>query len=122
MVAISGCSIGENDEQAIKSSSDEYMENFMLLMDKKKIPYRYSDGYVWYKYKVKREVEKVEKMLSSTMSSQYKDEEVREYFRSLLDKEGVDYIPLSKDGGSWTMWWPRNEEQDREIELNVQIE
>lgn len=115
---LTGCSI-ESGEQGIKSTDKEYMENLMRLMDKRNINYKYSDGYIRFDSSVKPEIEKIEELLSSTQSVQYKNEEVRKYFRKILDKEKIEYIPLSKEGGTWTMWWPENEKQENQILLNV---
>jgi hypothetical protein len=49
----------------------------------------------------------------------FEDEKVRKYFRSLLDKEAIEYLALKKEGGSWTMWWPKNDQQQQAIELKT---
>ncbi|MDH5192041.1 MAG: hypothetical protein OEW89_12430 [Gammaproteobacteria bacterium] len=111
--------MSKNDEQGFKSSDPEYMNNFTKLLEKKSIPYRYSGEYVMYKYSDKDQVEEIINMLSSTISIQHVVEEVRKYFRSLLDEENIEYIAQDKDDGSWTMWWPHSKEQEEIITLKV---
>jgi len=107
------------DEQAFKSSDPEFMQNFMALLDNRNISYRYGDGYIRYKNDVKSQVKEVENLLSHTKSTQFKNKKVREYFRSLLDEEGIEYLALNKDGDSWTMWWANDDEKEQEIQLKV---
>jgi hypothetical protein len=114
-----GCDFKVGNERAFKSSNPEYMENFMALLDKRGISYQYTDGYFRYTTDVESQVEEVKKRLSSTKSVKYEDEAVRKYFRSLLDKEGIEYLPLKKEGGSWTMWWPESEGQEQAIQLKA---
>jgi len=95
------------------------MENFMALLNKRNIPYQYSEGYIRYKKNVRPQVEEIEGLLSHTQSIQFKNEKVRKYFRDLLDEEGVEYLALEKENGSWTMWWPHSDEQERALSLKT---
>lgn len=116
---LASCDFKFGDEQAFKSTDEEYMKNFMALLEKRNIPYVYTDGYIRYKNEVKSHVEEIDELLSHTQSVQFKNVKVREYFRSLLDKEGIEYLALSKEGGSWTMWWPKSEAQGQAVELKA---
>ena len=119
LTQIQGCDFQAGNERGFTSTNKEYMENFMALLDKRSIPYYYQDGYLRYSTDVESEIEIVKNMLSSTKSTKFEDGEVRKYFRSLLEKEGIEYLPLTKEGGVWTMWWPSSEEQAQSIEVKV---
>ena len=116
---LASCDFKGGDEQGFTSTNQEYMNNFMALLEKRNIPYAYTGGYIMYKKDVKLHVEEINELLAHTQSVQYKNVKVREYFRALLDKEGIEYLALSKEGGSWTMWWPKSEAQGNAIELKT---
>ena len=119
LIIIQGCEFQAGNERGFTSSNQEYMENFMALLEKRNISYQYQGGYLRYSTDVEPEIEKVKKLLSSTKSIKLEENAARNYFHSLLEKEGIEYLPLKKEGGVWTMWWPNNKEQEKAIELKV---
>ncbi len=116
---IIGCNISVSDERGFKTSNTEYMNNLMLLLDKRGIQYQYSGGYIRYKKKDEAEFKDAQERLYSVKGAKFEEEEVRNYYRNLLDEESIDYIIPQKDNGTWTLWWPDSENQQREIELKT---
>jgi len=91
----------------------------MKLLDQRGVPYEYTEGMIRYKSSVKEEFEKAERAFDSITSVQFVDSEVRRYFHNLLDTEGIEYLELDRDGGTWTVWWPESE--DRKIKILHQV-
>lgn len=116
---VQGCDFQAGNERGYKSSDQEYMANFIALLEKRSISYRYQDGYLRYSNEVESEVEKVKSQLSSAKSIKFEDKSIRSYFHTLLEKEGIEYLPLKKEAGAWTMWWPNSKDQAQAIELKV---
>lgn len=118
-ITLVSCGFTISDERSFKNSDQEHMDRLMKLLDQRGVPYDYSDGMIRYKSSVKEEFEKAERAFDSTTSVQFVDSEVRRYFHNLLDTEGIEYLELDRDGGTWTVWWPESE--DRKIKILHQV-
>jgi len=118
-ILLVSCGFSIDDERTFKSSDQEHMERLMKLLDQRRVPYEYTDGMIRYKSSVKEEFEKAESAFDSTTAVQFIDFEVNSYFHNILDTEGIEYLELDRDGGTWTVWWPESE--DRKIKILHQI-
>jgi len=56
---------------------------------------------------------------SNKASVQYDEPEAGQYFKSILDKNDIQYIEEIKDGNFWITWYPDNENQKKEIQIQV---
>jgi len=115
------CGFSIDDERAYQSSDQEHMERLMKLLSQRGIPFEFIDGMIRYKRSVKAEFDEAQRAFDSTTSVQYVDPEVREYFHTILNTEGIEYIEPDRDSGSWTMWWPGSEDRKMNI-LNQVVE
>ena len=118
-ILLLSCGFSIGDERIFKSSDQEHMERLMKLLDQRGVPYEYTDGMIRYKSSVKEEFEKAERAFDSTTPVQFVDSEVRRYFHNILDTEGIEYLELDRDGGTWTVWWPESEDRKIKILQNV---
>lgn len=118
-ISVSSCYLDGNDEQGLKYSNPDDMENLMLIMEEMKIPYRFSEGTIWYQYKFIGEVQKTEKMLSSASYTRYENPKFQEYFKSVLEEENIEYFSVKKDSVDSVMWWPTSEEVSIEVNQKV---
>ena len=118
-ILLLSCGFSIGDERTFKSSDQEHMERLMKLLDQRGVPYEYTDGMIRYKSSVKEEFEKAERAFDSTTPVQFVDSEVRRYFHNILDTEGIEYLELDRNGGTWTVWWPESE--DRKIKILHQV-
>ncbi len=109
------------DERAYQSSDQEHMALLMKLLNQRGIPFESIDGMIRYKRSVKPEFDKAQRAFDSVTSAQFVDPDVREYFHTILNTEGIEYIEPDRDGGSWTMWWPGSEDSKMNI-LNQVVE
>jgi len=114
-----GCNFSVSDEVGYKSSNTDHMIDLMALLDKRGIQYKYSNGWIRYKKINETEFKNAQDSLSSVKGVQFKEVKVRDYFRNLLDDESIEYIIPQKDNNTWTLWWPKSEEQQREFELKT---
>ena len=117
------------NEEGFKPSKN-FMKDFQSALVKNNIPFRIDDtGYIRYPEEYKEEVEKakneVYKELISEIGAMYKDKMVTDYFRTLLDKNGIsyrtDYLTDARMRGDWTYWRPESKDQEREIETKVNM-
>ena len=115
LIMLVSCGSSNGDGGTFESKDKEHMERLMKLLDQRRIPYEYTDGIIRYKSSVKEEFEKAERAFDSTTSVQFVDSEVRRYFHNILDTEGIEYLELDRDGGTWTAWWPESEERKLKI-------
>ena len=118
-ILLVSCGFSIDDERTFKSSDQEHMERLMKLLDQRRVPYEYTDGMIRYKSSVKEEFEKAESAFDSTTAVQFIDFEVNSYFHNILDTEGIEYLELNRDGGTWTVWWPDSE--DRKMKILHQV-
>jgi len=118
-ILLVSCGFSIDDERTFKSSDQEHMERLMKLLDQRRVPYEYTDGMIRYKSSVKEEFEKAESAFDSTTAIQFIDFEVNSYFHNILDTEGIEYLELDRDGGTWTVWWPESE--DRKMKILHQV-
>jgi len=118
-ILLVSCGFSIDDERTFKSSDQEHMERLMKLLDQRRVPYEYTDGMIRYKSSVKEEFEKAESAFDSTTAVQFIDFEVNSYFHNILDTEGIEYLELDRDGGTWTVWWPESE--DRKMKILHQV-
>ena len=118
-ILLVSCGFSISDERTFKTSDQEHMDRLMKLLDQRGVPYEYTEGMIRYKSSVKEEFEKAERAFDSITSVQFVDSEVRRYFHNLLDTEGIEYLELDRDGGTWTVWWPESE--DRKIKILHQV-
>ena len=121
ILVLSSCGFSMDDEQVYQSSDQEHMENITKLLSQRGIPFESKDGKIRYKRSVKAEFNKAQRAFSSATSVKFVDPDVREYFRNILNTEGIEYIEPDRDGGSWTMWWPESEDRKMNI-LNQVVE
>jgi len=56
---------------------------------------------------------------SRATSVKYEEAEAREYLKSLLDSQGIEYKEEKGVGGIWIKWYPESKEQEKEIEMKV---
>ena len=120
-ILLISCGFSISDERTFKSSDQEHMDRLMKLLDQRGVQYEYTDGMIRYKSSVKEEFEKAERAFDSTTSVQFVDSEVRRYFHNILDTEGIEYLELDRDGGTWTVWWAESEDHKMKI-LNQVVE
>ena len=118
-ILLVSCGFSIGGERIFKSPDQEHMERLMKLLDQRGVPYKYSDGMIRYKSSVKEEFEKAERAFDSITTVQFVDSEVRRYFHNILDTEGIEYLELDRDGGTWTVWWPESEDRKIKILQNV---
>lgn len=111
--------LSANDDLVYKNTDKEHLELLMKILDARNVPYKHSDGVIRYNRGVKDEIEKAGKALASAASVQYVDPDLREYFHALLFVEGIEFIGLDRDGGSWTLWWAGT--KDREMDILNQV-
>lgn len=114
-----GCDIRTSDERGYRSSDNQHMVNLTKLLDKRGVKYTFDGGEIRYDKSVEIEFNEAQKMVISGPSIKFERQEVREYFWALLDKEGVEFIPLDRDGGTWTKFWPDSEEQQMNLQLKT---
>lgn len=122
ILGLVSCGFSMDDEHTYKNPDQEHhIENLMKLLDQRDIPYKYTNGIIRYKRNVKEEFENAERAFDSATSVQFLKSEVREHFHNILSTEGLEYLELDRDFGSWTMWWPESEELKMTI-LNEVVE
>lgn len=115
------CGFSMNDERAYQSTDQEHMKHLTKLLNQRGIPFESIDGMIRYKRSEKVEFDKAQSAFDSVTSVQFVDPDVRAYFHTILNTEGIEYIEPDRDGGSWTMWWPESEDHKMNI-LNQVVE
>ena len=126
LIILISCGFSIGDERTFESEDKEHMVRLMKLLDRRRIPYEYTDGVIRYKSSVKDEIEKADKAFDSITPVQFVDPDIREYFHSILDTEYIEYLELDRDGGTWTAWWPESEERkvrilDQVVEYEISL-
>ena len=121
LLALVSCGFPMDDERAYQNSDQEHMALLMKLLNQRGIPFESIDGMIRYKRSVKAEFDKAQRAFDSVTSAQFVDPDVREYFHTILNTKGIEYIEPDRDGGSWTMWWPGSEDSKMNI-LNQVVE
>ena len=114
-ILLASCGFSNDEERTFKSSDQKHMERLMKLLDQRRVPYEYTDGIIRYKNSAKEEFERAESAFDSTTTVQFVDTDVNWYFHNILDTEGIEYLELDRDGGTWTVWWPESEDRKTKI-------
>lgn len=121
LLVLVSCGLSTSDDLTFKSTDQERLGLLLKILDDRNIPYEQSGGTVQYKREVKVEFEKAEKALASAASVQYVDPDLRNFFHALLLTEGIEFLELDREGGSWTLWWADSKDREMEI-LNRVVE
>ena len=105
------CGLFTDDEHTYQNSDQLHMEQLMVLLTRRDIPFESIDGLIRYDSNVKAEFEKVLRLFDSATTVQFIDTDVKNYFQLMLFNEGIEYIESDSDYGGWTLWWPGSEER-----------
>ena len=65
LIILISCGFSIGDERTFESEDKEHMVRLMKLLDRRRIPYEYTDGVIRYKSSVKDEIEKADKAFDS---------------------------------------------------------
>ena len=122
-IAITSCGFS-TDGGGFRTTEKDYTELLYLELDKNNIPYTVTqDGYILYDEPAKKGFLKaqafVEHYLYDGVSHKMKTLKEQDYFTSLLQSKNLEHYILNKDDGVWVKWFPENEEQERELMLQV---
>ena len=116
------CSVEYNN--GFNASDKEYMQKFLTHIKKSGIAFQEDqDGMLRYNAKDENTVSDIHKLIklkqSNKTSVQYDEPDAGQYFKSILDKNDIQYIEEIKDGSFWITWYPDNENQKKEIQIQV---
>ena len=116
------CSAEYNN--GFNASDKEYMQIFLTHIKKSGIAFQVDqDGMLRYNSKDENTVSDIHKLIklrqSKKTSVKYDDPVAGQYFKSILDKKDIQYIEQIKDGNIWITWYPDNENQKNEIQVQV---
>lgn|GEM_PF-5893278 len=100
------------------------MIGFKKALTDNNIPFTVDDeGYVRYSKDNKEAVEQIKRQVdqrrATEIGSKFNDALSTNYFRKLLDENGIRYRTESRDDGEWTYWNPASKEQQEELEMKV---
>ncbi len=115
---------GAEYNNGFNASDKEYMQKFLTHIKKSGIGFQEDqDGMLRYNSKDENTVSDIHKLIklkqSNKTSVQYDEPEAGRYFKSILDKNDIQYIEEIKDGNIWITWYPDNENQKKEIQMQV---
>jgi hypothetical protein len=119
-----GAACTAGGERALKDSRPELMRELKAALARSNIPFREdAEGFIRYSSKDEQSVSRIRETLQRELSAgvvwKLEDLESRDYLLALLGSKGIKYILESRKDGEWIRWYPRNEEQEREIGLKV---
>ena len=104
------------DEKHTYQNSDQlHMEQLMMLLTRKNIPFESIDGLIRYGSDVKVEFEKALKVFGSATTVEFIDNDIKNHFHMMLYNEGIEYIESDSEYGGWTLWWPGSDERKKDI-------
>lgn len=114
----SGCT--DSREVGFKSNRPDFMHEMKASLAKSGIPFREDkDGFIRYQRTYEEAVRQlsanVEKEISGGVAVRFKDGESRHYLKNLLSSQGMKY----REEGEWIHWYPKNEAQQKEVEMKV---
>jgi hypothetical protein len=113
-----GCTF--NGESGFRSSDPKLMQELQIALTEAQIAFRQDEeGFIRYQKKDAMAVAQILKELSSGIVVKYEDPESNQYLRKLLTSMGLTFRVEKRTDGEWTRWYPKNEEQRKEVHMKV---
>ena len=103
----------------MRSTDQNMIKNLSTLLNKKNIPHSLNGDYIGWTKEYAAQVEEARNMLSSYKGILWEENEVREYFKSLLTKDNKEFIESERDDGIWILWWPKDDAESEKYELET---
>lgn len=121
-ILFSGCN--SNDLKGIKDSRAGVMKELQAALIDNNIPFETDDkGYIRYSSKYENDVERImnqiDKNIAREVGTKFESKDSTEYFRSLLDDQGITFRTETRGDSEWTYWRPESKNQQNEIEMKV---
>ncbi len=117
-------SCGSDFGRGFNSTDADQMMFFVGELDKSGIEYKKEeDGTIRYnsrdEARVKELLAKVNKRMSNVSAVKFEEIEATEYLKAVLSSKGYTFKETETKSGVMVTWYPENEEERNEIEMQV---
>ena len=109
------CGLSTDENHTYQNLDPLHMEQLMILLNQKNIPYESIDGLIRYSNNARTEFEKALKVFDSATTVEFIDNDIKDHFHMLLYNEGIEFIDSDREYGGWTLWWPGSDERKKNI-------